>query len=394
MNNPNLENIFAVTEVYPDGLKCSAAIFQFKRSIKKDRLTLKDFQVAGRTITRVYVNDGPEKTELEKDGCYVIAELCLEDEKAGLFRITGKFPDMRAWVDTPEIQGCQCCPILTTDGDMLPAVLEMDQSNQVKNLLIDDFIKGEYEGLPYNLFIPQNYHPNKKYPLVLFIHDASSCSEDVRATLAQGNGAVVWADEEEQKKHECFVLAPQFLPPPIVNDDFQTGGNFSKIKPLLDSIIEKYSIDQSRIYETGQSMGCMSGCELNYQFPDLFAASFLVAGQWDPERMAQVPRKHFWILVSEGDQKAFPGMNAVTEAMKEAGADVVHEQWSAKDSQQEWKQKGEKLIQTGANVIYTSLDRTTVAEGTASHPGEHHMATWKTAYNIEIIRDWLFSNHR
>ena len=394
MNNANIENLIAVTEVYPDGLKCSAVIFQYKKKIKKETLTTKHFQIDGRRIDRIYVNDSPELAETEKEGCFVVVELSLDDENAGLFHVTGKFPDMRAVVDTPKIQACQCSNVLAADGEIFPAVREMDYNNQVINLLMDDFIQGEYEKLPYNLFIPRDYNAEKKYPLVLFIHDASSCSEDVRATLAQGNGAVVWTSKAEQKKHECFVLAPQFLPNPIVNDSFQTNGDFHKIKPLLDEMIRKYSIDEDRIYETGQSMGCMSGCELNCQYPDLFAASFLVAGQWDPEKMARIPRQNFWIMVSEGDQKAFPGMNAVAERMKAAGANVVHEKWSAKAGQQQWRQDGERLMQTGANVIYTSLDKATVAKGDDSHPGEHHMETWKTAYNVEVVRDWIFSKHK
>ena len=262
MNNANIENLIAVTEVYPDGLKCSAVIFQYKKKIKKETLTTKHFQIDGRWIERIYVNDSPELAETEKEGCFVVVELSLDDENAGLFHVTGKFPDMRAVVDTPKIQACQCSNVLAVDGEIFPAVREMDYNNQVINLLMDDFIQGEYEKLPYNLFIPRDYNAEKKYPLVLFIHDASSSSEDVRATLALGNGAVVWTIKAEQKKHECFVLAPQFLPHPIVNDAFQTNGDFHKIKPLLDEMIRKYSIDEDRIYETGQSMGCMSGCEL------------------------------------------------------------------------------------------------------------------------------------
>ena len=51
---------------------------------------------------------------------------------------------------------------------------------------------------------------NKKYPLVLFMHDAGPLSENTKATLLQGNGAIVWATPEEQAKHEAFILAPQY----------------------------------------------------------------------------------------------------------------------------------------------------------------------------------------
>jgi len=42
------------------------------------------------------------------------------------------------------------------------------------------------EPLMYNLYVPQNYDPSKKYPLVLFIHDAGAVGDDPTTTLTQG----------------------------------------------------------------------------------------------------------------------------------------------------------------------------------------------------------------
>ena len=39
------------------------------------------------------------------------------------------------------------------------------------------------------------------------------------------------------------------------------------------------------------------------------------------------PRNNLWILVSEGDRKAYPGMTAVTDAMEKAGATVLRSRW-------------------------------------------------------------------
>ena len=64
--------------------------------------------------------------------------------------------------------------------------------------------------LPYNLFVPKDYDPSKSYPLVNFMHDAGATSENPLFTLKQGLGAIVWASPEDQARHPCFVLAPQF----------------------------------------------------------------------------------------------------------------------------------------------------------------------------------------
>ena len=92
------------------------------------------------------------------------------------------------------------------------------------NLVVDDFKQLTYtdpsynnEKLMYNLYVPKNYDPSKKYPLVLFMHDAGVVSNNPTNTLTQGLGAVVWAEPSEQAKNECFVLAPQYTS--IIADD-------------------------------------------------------------------------------------------------------------------------------------------------------------------------------
>ena len=62
----------------------------------------------------------------------------------------------------------------------------------------------------YNLFIPEGYDPAKRYPLVFIVHDAGPLSEDVKSTFLQGTGAISFASHEEQEKHPCFVLDPQY----------------------------------------------------------------------------------------------------------------------------------------------------------------------------------------
>ena len=59
--------------------------------------------------------------------------------------------------------------------------------------------------LPYNIYIPKDYNPAEKYPLVLFIHDAGVASGDVTHTLYQGNGATSWAEPQAQARHKWVI---------------------------------------------------------------------------------------------------------------------------------------------------------------------------------------------
>ncbi|KAH0788146.1 prolyl oligopeptidase family serine peptidase [Histomonas meleagridis] len=100
-------------------------------------------------------------------------------------------------------------------GNKISKTNNFYHSENKVNLVVNDFEQFVFENqdgrkLTYNLFTPKNVTTTKKYPLVMFIHDAGNVGESYYITLIQGIGATVWASEEEQQKRECYVLAPQF----------------------------------------------------------------------------------------------------------------------------------------------------------------------------------------
>jgi len=228
---------------------------------------------------------------------------------------------------------------------------------------------------------------------VLFIPDASATSDQMTTTLTQGVGAVIWATPSDQARHEAFVLAPQYSRGPVVNDNSEYSEDLDVTVRLVKDVANRYSIDKNRIYTTGQSMGCMMSIAMQIQHPDLFAASILVAGQWDPEKMKAIAHKNMWILVGEGDFKAFPGMTASTAAMEQAGGKVSRARWSARAGGAEMAANVKQMIDEGNNIKFVVFEKGTVfPEGVAG--GMEHMQTWVVAYYIDGVRDWLFTQHK
>jgi predicted peptidase len=243
----------------------------------------------------------------------------------------------------------------------------------------------------YNLYIPKDFKKTKNYPLVLFIHDAGAVGSDARLTLIQGLGAAIWATPSEQAKHECFVLAPQYSRV-IVNDNSEATTDLDATVELVKVLQNQYPIDQNRLYTTGQSMGCMASIEMLIKYPDLFAAALLVAGQWDPNRMSGLTDANLWIIVSEGDTRAFPGMNASIASLEAVGAKISRAIWNGRASTDEFASNVQALINEGNNINYSVLARgTVVPEGLPENGPTNHVQTWPVAYNIEALRDWLFT---
>ncbi|MEE7566942.1 peptidase, partial [Xanthomonas sp. Kuri4-3] len=270
----------------------------------------------------------------------------------------------------------------------------------VDNLVVDAFQALEFHDpatgalLRYNLFLPRGHSAGARYPLVLFMHDAGATSDVTRSTLLQGLGAVAWASPEDQARRPCFVLAPQYAEL-VADDASRTSGMLDTTIALVKSLLQRYRIDPSRLYATGQSGGCMLAIAMGIKYPEFFAASFLVAGQWDPAQVAPLARQRLWILVSEDDDKAYPGQNAITAALERQGAHVGRAVWDGTWTPAQFREACERLVAQGDPINYVAFRKGTVIPAGQSAAGASgHRNTWRIAYTIAPIREWIFRQHR
>ena len=282
-------------------------------------------------------------------------------------------------------------PVQSIGGNLyLPAAA---RTTTIDEPDVKDFRQGIYADpatgaeMPFNLYLPKGYefHPEIKYPMVVFLPDASANVNDDRMPLLQGNGATVWASPEEQAKHPCIVLAPQYTQDLVdklgmmTTDDHVWTDGLEMVKDLIFRAKELLRVDVRRIYGTGQSQGGMANIAISSRYPDLFAAQYLVACQWDAEEMAALRKKNLWITVCEGDAKAYPGMNAATKLWQELGTEVAKASGCDSHAPETWPDMVANLTSQKSSIHYTVF------------AGGNHAYTWTFAYDIEGIRDWLFS---
>lgn len=269
-------------------------------------------------------------------------------------------------------------------------------STKVIEPVIEDFVQGSYKNLRYNLFTPKNKEPGKQYPLIMFIPDLSVNGDDPKMALAQGIGATVWAEPEEQAKHPCYVLAVQ-IPADVLltNDDYIAAPELEDIKDLLDKVVAGNHVDRRRIYATGQSQGCMASCELNIRYPDYFAASMLISGHWDREKMIALSGKKFFFGLSSGGRGEFPCFNAITDGMEAKGVDVRRVHLNFREGWEVNNAKVARMLEGNPTVGYVIFDEETAFpdDGTGNFPGRHHSRGWELSYQLAPARDWLLEQH-
>ncbi len=249
--------------------------------------------------------------------------------------------------------------------------------------------------LPYNLFLPSGSSDSQKYPLVVFMHDAGNLSSDPRQALRQGRGGTVWASVSDQLKRPAIVLAPQYASKVVDDHDGHVVTTMLETTVrLIRDVADRFHVDRDRIYATGQSMGGMMAMVISSRHPDLFAASFLVACQWDARDVDPLVHHNLWVVVSGGDKKAFPGQNAIIARLRERDADVACDTWVG-SSAPEFEQQVTRITIRKAPINYVVLDRDSLLPSSRREDAlAHHERTWEVAYDIEGIRAWLFEQRR
>lgn len=250
--------------------------------------------------------------------------------------------------------------------------------------------------IPYNIYLPDNYDKNKNYPLVVFIADSSLVGKGEKASLEQGLGGIIWANDSKNSREEYIVLVPTYSD--VIIDDMQGNEKseyLNATKNLIDNVSSCYSADANRIYGTGQSMGGMTILYLASQYPDLFAAEMFVSCQWDINELSNLDSQKFFYIVSEGDQKASTGQKEVKQMLDNKS--VKYEVLDGIDAQSgDNDNKINEMIGKNSNINFISFKQGTVTGNSTDNKmgaGEH-MASFDYAYNLEPVRDWLFKQHK
>jgi predicted peptidase len=80
--------------------------------------------------------------------------------------------------------------------------------------------------IPYRLFKPEPYDSGQAYPLVVYLHGGPGSGRDNLRQISGGNvyGARIWALPENQKRHPCFILAPQLMRTAAILRDMPVRG--------------------------------------------------------------------------------------------------------------------------------------------------------------------------
>ncbi len=224
---------------------------------------------------------------------------------------------------------------------------------QAADALTDSLTRAVYTdeeiSLPYRLYVPDDYDPDTAYPLLIFLHGSGGRGDDNEAQLP--GGAVWWYMKLGlNADFPCIILAPQcpeerkwvmtdWEKGAYSTDEVEESPEMRAVLAIAAELEASYSIDITRRYITGLSMGGFGTWDAVTRHPDLFAAAVPVCGGGDPSKgalLASSPTA-IWTFHCTGDRVVpCSGTTQTVEAIRNAGGDIqctlytsnAHDAWT------------------------------------------------------------------
>ena len=137
-------------------------------------------------------------------------------------------------------------------------------------------------GLQYILRYPKDFSPDKRYPVILYLHGSGSRGKGPKEFMKTDAFTLT-------AKHDNFpflYVAPMCPPDTTWFDDIPT------LKALTEQIRRLPYADADRFYGMGASMGAYGIWQLAMHIPETFAAILPICGggmYWNAKRLVNVP---------------------------------------------------------------------------------------------------------
>ena len=212
-----------------------------------------------------------------------------------------------------------------------------------------EYLKKEFQGksgevLPYRILFPENYNPDQQCPLLLFLHGAGERGNDNEKQLV--HGSAMFLEPINRRNFPAFVVFPQcpedewWIHTSLLqalrgvtdmqeSDEFAASGPMKLVMELLDELLFELSVDKSRLYVMGLSMGGYGTFDLLSRHPEKFAAAVPICGGGNPELAERyAPHTSLWVFHGEEDNVVPAELSRImVRAIGEAGGDVTYTEY-------------------------------------------------------------------
>ncbi len=186
-------------------------------------------------------------------------------------------------------------------------------------LVFDD---GAGNTLLYRLFLPPGHDdPGGEFPLTVFLHGSGQTGTDNVSQLLFIDGLIAATQSD---RFASFLLVPQSQPGQGGWNPLTVGLTIQ----VMEQLEQQYSIDESRRYLTGLSMGGFGTWGTIGAFPDLFEAAVPMSAWGDPSAAEQYIETRIWSFHGRSDNLPAQFNRETILAIEEAGGSPLYTETS------------------------------------------------------------------
>lgn len=140
--------------------------------------------------------------------------------------------------------------------------------------------------LDYLLHLPPDINNGAAHPLILFLHGSGERGRDIELVKREGLPRLL----EGQPDFPFIVASPQ------CPADDQWVFHAVDLRALLDDLMARYPVDNTRVYLTGLSLGGAGTWFMAAHFPHDFAAIAPVCGDAHRKLTERLTRMPIWVF--------------------------------------------------------------------------------------------------
>ena len=185
----------------------------------------------------------------------------------------------------------------------------------------------EGEEWPAVLYVPENYDPAKKWPLIVFLHGMGERGDDGLRQTQVGIGKAIRANPE---RFPCLVYMPQCSIKTAWSSPTNKHGAPAEVHITqgIDSVVSHYNVDADRVSLTGLSMGGFGTFMYGAQHIDRFSALMPVCGGGNTEDAEALAKRPMWVFHGGADPVVPPDRSRdMIRATKKAGGEVRYTEY-------------------------------------------------------------------
>ena len=164
----------------------------------------------------------------------------------------------------------------------------------------------------YLLYLPKNYDPTRRWPLLMYLHGGMGRGDDVEKMGWYPVVKMCYSNDSLP----FIVLSPQC-------PAGETWTDHELLNTLLDEIVSEYAVDTTRIYLAGYSMGGQGVWFLAYMHPERFAAIAPMSGVGNKFWASRLKNIPIWVFHG-GEDRLIPVAEAheMIEAIRAEGGNI------------------------------------------------------------------------